>query len=152
MTSGPPTSYRASPRRRREAFKEKAPVYEIDLNGSEESFERTKSIKTMKRELDAGDATGSPPSRVRSLASMLHPLSSVFMKRVTSGVALGNVLLVVAYFAAIGFIAFYQAEPFTKPKRLGLIAVSQVPAVFAFASKGNLAGMLLGVGYEKVRS
>lgn len=150
LTTRPPISSRGSAQRRREAFKEKSAVYEIDLNGSEDSFERTKSIKTMRRELDVGDVMSAPPSRVRSLASMLHPLSSLLMKRVAPGAALGNILLVIAYFAVIGFIAFYQTEPFTKPKRLGLVAVSQIPAVFAFASKGNLAGMLLGMGYEKV--
>ena len=149
FTKGPPAPYRISPIVQRE-YKEKGTLYNVELADSEESFQRTKSTKTIMPHLDPTETARSLPSRIRSFASITHPISSFFMKSVVPGVALGNALLVIAYFAAIGFITFYQTEPFSRPKRLGVIAVSQIPAVFAFASKGNLAGMLLGMGYEKV--
>ncbi len=33
----------------------------------------------------------------------------------------------------------------------GLVAVAQLPFVFAFAQKNNIVGAILGYGYEKVR-
>lgn len=150
LTKGPPIPFRISPPLR--VQQEKGGLYDdVNLDASEESFGYIKSTKSFKVHADPTENTQSLPSRIRSFTSLVHPLSSFFCKPVVPGVALGSVLLVLAYFGAIGFITVYQSEPFTRPKRLGVIAVSQMPAVFTFASKGNLAGMLLGIGYEKVR-
>lgn len=150
LTRGPPAMYNISVRRAQREYKEKGPMYNVDLEGSEESFQ-SKPMGAMKPYAYPVEIAHSLPSRVRSFASVTHPISSFFMRSV-SGVAIGNILLVIAYFAAIGALSFYQREPFSRPGRSGLIAVSQIPAVYAFASKGNLAGMLLGMGYERVCS
>jgi len=62
-----------------------------------------------------------------------------------------QVVVVVIYLATLLYPALFQTNPFTDPVRYGWIGVSQLPFVFALASKNNVLGLLLGVGYEKLQ-
>ena len=82
--------------------------------------------------------------------SCRHPAASFMHHRVIGNYTVAQVLLMVGYSAAIFYVAFYTSNPFSNPKRIGWVIASQIPFVYAFATKNNIIGLLVGVGYEKV--
>ena len=56
------------------------------------------------------------------------------------------------YFGVLLFAALFRDSVFTNPVRDAWIAVSQLPFVYALAMKNSAFTVLLGLGYEKVRS
>lgn len=91
------------------------------------------------------------PGHIQSLSTLAYPVSTFFSKTVQPGTSIGQLLLQTIYTCAIVFVTFYKSNPITDPERIGFIAVSQIPVVFVFGAKNSLPGMLLGIGYEKVR-
>ena len=83
--------------------------------------------------------------------SLRHPAASFTHYRVFENYTIVQVLLMAGYTAAIFYVAFYASNPFSNPKRIGWVVASQIPFVYAFATKNNAIGLLVGVGYEKVR-
>ena len=83
--------------------------------------------------------------------SLRHPAASFMQYRVLEKYTIVQVLLIAGYTAAVFFAAFYQSNPISKPHRTGWVVASQIPFVYAFATKNNVIGLLVGVGYEKVR-
>lgn len=55
-----------------------------------------------------------------------------------------------SYTAAILYAAFYRANPFSSPKRSVFIIASQIPFLYALATKNDIIGLLVGVGYDGV--
>ncbi|KIK96605.1 hypothetical protein PAXRUDRAFT_72202, partial [Paxillus rubicundulus Ve08.2h10] len=90
------------------------------------------------------------PWHLPMLSSFIHPVHAFLSHRVYEAYSLAQVLVMVAYTAVIFYVGFYKSNPFTDPVRAGWVTVSQVPFLYAFATKNNLIGMLLGVGYEKL--
>jgi hypothetical protein len=86
------------------------------------------------------------PQRV----SPFSPVTSVLRYRVHENYSVGQVFLMLIYIGIIFYVSFYQSDPFTDPDRAGAIATSQVPLVYALATKNNVIGMMVGAGYEKV--
>ncbi|KAG0693019.1 hypothetical protein DFH29DRAFT_1007765 [Suillus ampliporus] len=69
------------------------------------------------------------PHRDPTLPSILHPVASVLRNCVHDN---------------------YSSNPFTDPERAGWVIASQIPFVYALATKNNIIGMMVGVGYEKL--
>ena len=83
--------------------------------------------------------------------SLRHPAASFLQYRILGKHTIIQVFLMAGYTAAVVFAAFYKSNPFFKPNRAGWVVASQLPFVYAFATKNNVIGLLVGVGYEKVR-
>ncbi|KAL0958841.1 hypothetical protein HGRIS_014159 [Hohenbuehelia grisea] len=90
------------------------------------------------------------PPHVGAYWANLRPLADVLRKRLSPGFSLGQGLLLVMYFAIILYSTLYKSSPFQDPARAGFVAMSQLPVVFALATKNNVAGTLVGLGYEKL--
>ncbi|KAH8113568.1 hypothetical protein DFH11DRAFT_1689366 [Phellopilus nigrolimitatus] len=92
-----------------------------------------------------------PPPHVPTLTSMLNPISSLLLYSVAPGKTIGKLSLMTLYLAAVVFVTFFMdGNPLANSKRLGMIAVSQVPVAIALGTKNNLVGMLVGMGYERL--
>ncbi|KAI9566156.1 ferric reductase like transmembrane component-domain-containing protein [Boletus coccyginus] len=76
--------------------------------------------------------------------------ASFIQYRVLGNYTVVQVLLMALYAAAVLYAAFYESNPFTSPYRAGWVTASQIPFVYAFATKNNVIGLLVGVGYEKL--
>ncbi|KAL4080085.1 ferric reductase like transmembrane component-domain-containing protein [Scleroderma yunnanense] len=83
-------------------------------------------------------------------SSVAHRVENVLTRRVHEGYTIKHVLLIVGYMAIVAYSGFYKSNPFSDPMRAGWVATSQIPFVYIFATKNNVIGMLLGVGYEKL--
>lgn len=90
------------------------------------------------------------PPHIVAVPRFLRPLAPLFRKRVDTGFSVAQVAIMTIYFATLMYAGLYKSSPFTDPVRTGWVAMTQVPFVVFFASKTNLLGMLLGVGYEKL--
>jgi ferric-chelate reductase len=98
-----------------------------------------------------GDVSSAFPHHIPTYSSILHPIASILRRRVMPGFSAGQALILGIYTSALVYVSLYMSNIFTDLKRSGLVAMSQIPFVFAFATKNNLWGMLVGLGYEKVR-
>ncbi|KAF9223191.1 hypothetical protein BS17DRAFT_782514 [Gyrodon lividus] len=94
-------------------------------------------------------ATGQP-WHLPMLSSFMYPIASFLSHRVHQGYSVAQVLLMTGYTAIIFYAGFYKSNPFTDPLRAGWVVTSQIPFVYAFATKNSLIGILAGVGYEKL--
>ncbi|KAG1733904.1 uncharacterized protein EDB91DRAFT_1147924 [Suillus paluster] len=90
------------------------------------------------------------PQRDPTVSSILRPVASVLHHRVHDNYSIGQVLLMLAYISIIFYVSFYKSDPFTDPQRAGVVITSQIPFVYALATKNNIIGMMVGVGYEKL--
>ncbi|KAG8948220.1 hypothetical protein FRC03_000793, partial [Tulasnella sp. 419] len=99
--------------------------------------------------LTAGPPTA--PLRIRSLSSMCHPITRLLRKRPTLlDFTWGQLMLYAVYAIMIIVAMFVFATPKVSVRRAGWIAISQLPFVLLLASKNNILGALLGVGYERL--
>ncbi|KAF7968056.1 hypothetical protein HWV62_32077 [Athelia sp. TMB] len=92
------------------------------------------------------------PTHVRAVASLpvLNKIASFFARRWSPGYSLGQFLITQVYNTVLTSILTYRSNVFTDPGRAGLVAMSQLPLIFVLAMKNNVAGWLVGVGYEKM--
>lgn len=98
------------------------------------------------------DATPKQPRHLPMYFEFRNSAASFIQYRVLGNYTVMQVLLMALYAAAILYAAFYESNPFTSPYRAGWVTASQIPFVYAFATKNNVIGLLVGVGYEKVRN
>jgi ferric-chelate reductase len=91
-----------------------------------------------------------PPRRMPSWSSRLHVVSAILGREVSKGYTIGQFSVFLGYFCIILYAGVYKGSPFRFWRREGIITMSQVPIVFALATKNNVFGMILAVGYEKV--
>ena len=84
------------------------------------------------------------------LSSLVHPVASLLHSRVHESYSLGQVLLMAGYSVVILYAGLYRSSPFVDFDRSGWVSVSQLPFIYVLATKNNVIGMLVGVGYEKV--
>ncbi|KAH0828641.1 ferric reductase like transmembrane component-domain-containing protein [Lanmaoa asiatica] len=82
--------------------------------------------------------------------SFRHSATSLMQYRVLENYTVVQVLLMAGYTAAVFFAVFYGSNPFTNTRHLGWVIGSQIPFVYAFTTKNNVVGLLVGVGYEKL--
>ncbi|KAL0570998.1 hypothetical protein V5O48_010966 [Marasmius crinis-equi] len=90
------------------------------------------------------------PPHVASTTRLLRPLLKVLHTRIAPGLSVSHACIMAIYLSVLVFPAFFKTNAFTDPVRFGWITVGQLPFVFLFATKNNLLGLLMGVGYEKL--
>ncbi|KAJ7578669.1 ferric reductase like transmembrane component-domain-containing protein [Mycena floridula] len=115
-------------------------------HGSDESHYKPRGL-----EKSSISVTSSYPAHVPVCPSFLQGLMSHFKMNVGPGYSFGQFFLLVAWFGILVYPSLYKSTgPFTQPKRYGFIGTAQLPFVFALASKNNIIGFFLGMGYEKL--
>ena len=125
-----------------------------DHNGSSvESHTLYDHIAAVRMNEKGGNATPSYPPHVGAGASLFAPLMGPLRVRVVPGFSVAQFVVLCGWFALLVYPTLYKSSgPFTDPVRAGWVGTAQLPFVFAFASKNNILGHFLGLGYEKVRS
>jgi ferric-chelate reductase len=91
-----------------------------------------------------------PSRRIPSWSSRFYIISTIFGREVATGYSIGRLIILLGYFCIILYAGIYKDNPFRYWIREGIIAASQVPIVYALATKNNVFGTFLAVGYEKV--
>lgn len=128
----------------------------IDLNDSSEGCTTTfKALPALPTQPLGITTNGSPSGgqklvHMPMLSSLVHPVTNILSRSVHEGYTVGQVLLMAGYAAMVFYCGFYKSNPFSDPLRAGWVVTSQIPFVYIFASKNNLVGALVGVGYEKL--
>jgi len=90
------------------------------------------------------------PPHVRAWSSRIPTFGNILRYRFETGFSLGQALVLLTYFAVLVYASFLKSNPFSDPLRTGFVAMSQIPIVYLLATKNNLLGILVGLGYEKV--
>ncbi|KAG6327686.1 hypothetical protein ID866_11403, partial [Astraeus odoratus] len=103
-----------------------------------------------KGRMDPLSSSREQPVHMPMLSSLVYPVTSILSRRVHESYTVANILLVTTYTAIIFYVGLYKSNPFTDPLRAGWVVASQIPFVYILATKNNVIGMLLGVGYEKL--
>ncbi|KAI6110392.1 ferric reductase like transmembrane component-domain-containing protein [Pisolithus croceorrhizus] len=93
---------------------------------------------------------GQQPVHIPMLSSPVLPVTGILSCPVHAEYTVGRLLLMAAYAAMVFYCGFYRSNPFSQPTRAGWVVASQIPFVYIFASKNNVLGTLVGVGYEKL--
>ncbi|EIW75935.1 hypothetical protein CONPUDRAFT_85160 [Coniophora puteana RWD-64-598 SS2] len=120
-------------------------------NRSVESFTEYNALPALPKNTIPLSASADGPRHIPMLSTLVHPVAAILAHRVHEGYSLGQVLIMVAWLAVLAYVSFYKAPSlFYSSERLGFVAVSQVPFVYVLATKNNVLGMLVGVGYEKL--
>jgi len=94
--------------------------------------------------------SNSYPLHVPACPAFARPLAWLLSIRLSPGFSLGQILILGFYMGILVYGGFHNSNPVTDPVRTGWIAVSQLPIVCALATKNNLIGLTVGLGYEKV--
>ena len=84
------------------------------------------------------------------LSSLMNPVAGLLHTRVHENYSLAQVLIMTGYSVVILVAGLYQSSPFVDFDRSGWVSTSQLPFIYILATKNNVIGMLVGVGYEKV--
>ncbi|TFK47381.1 hypothetical protein OE88DRAFT_1811188 [Heliocybe sulcata] len=92
----------------------------------------------------------SPPAHVPEWTTYAHGLSIILRYPIAPRLSLGQVLLMVGYFTLLLYAELYRASAFKHPIRAGFVAMSQIPLVYALATKNNAIGLVVGKSYEKL--
>jgi ferric-chelate reductase len=99
---------------------------------------------------EKGRASSAFPHHVPTISSIFHPIAFLLRRRIVPGFSIGQASILALYSGILHYLSLYKSNVFTDPERTGFVAMSQIPVVFAFATKNNLLGTLIGLGYEKV--
>jgi ferric-chelate reductase len=91
-----------------------------------------------------------PRRQSRSCAGYLDHIPAILNRSAMPGYTVGRLLVVLGYCLIVLIASLYKSSPFADYLRTGYVAVGQLPIVFALATKNNILGMLLALGYEKV--
>jgi len=95
-------------------------------------------------------ATTNYPPHVSAGHALFAPLMGPLGFRVVPGFSATQLIVLCGWFALLIYPTLYKSTgPFTDPVRAGWVGTAQLPFVFAFASKNNVLGHFLGLGYEK---
>jgi len=98
------------------------------------------------------DATFSLPPHCRSWSGINQKTSAILGFQPFDGYSLGQCLILICYSAIAIFASLYKSNPFREYVRTGFVSTAQIPIVFALATKNNVIGRFLSMGYEKVRA
>lgn len=90
------------------------------------------------------------PPHVCAWSSRVPTFANLLRYRLDEGFSLGQALVLVIYSAALVYAGFLKSNPFADPLRTGFVAMSQIPVVYLLATKNNILGIFLGLGYEKL--
>ncbi|KAI4524965.1 hypothetical protein K525DRAFT_220344 [Schizophyllum commune Loenen D] len=142
-------------RRRADHSIARRPTYSSEktaYGGSDDSHTIHAHAQYIQR-LDKHAAGGPPancPPHLAACPRFFRPLTAPFHWRFTAGYSFYQVATCMIWFAVMAYTAFYMSNPFSDPARTGAVAVAQMVWVFAFGTKANPIGLLLGIGYEKL--
>jgi ferric-chelate reductase len=104
------------------------------------------------RRQEARDIKFSFPPHCRSWSGIYQKPSAILGIQVSEGYSLGRCILLLSYTTVVLYTALYKCNPFQKYPRAGFVAAAQIPIVFALATKNNIIGRFLSMGYEKVKA
>lgn len=91
------------------------------------------------------------PAHLASCPRVFRGLARPLGWRVSSGFSLAQALVCLLWFLITLYATLYKSTgTFTDPTRAGWVGIAQLPFVFAFGTKNNVIGGLLGMGYEKL--
>ncbi|KAH7890412.1 hypothetical protein F5I97DRAFT_1799605 [Phlebopus sp. FC_14] len=90
------------------------------------------------------------PPHVRAWSAILPPVGGVLRYRLDAGFSIGQALVLTVYAVTLVYASFYKSNPFKDPLRTGFVAMAQIPVVYVAATKNNLLGMCVAMGYEKL--
>ncbi|KAI6000848.1 hypothetical protein EDD15DRAFT_2362320 [Pisolithus albus] len=134
-------------------FRSEPEKFKINTNTDDSSEGCSTTLKALPT-LPLRDTSSNPPFSGQQPVHM--PMLSSLVATgflscpVYEGYTVAHVLLMAGYAAMVFYCGFYKSNPFSDPPRVGWITVSQIPFVYILASKNNVVGMLVGVGYEKL--
>ncbi|KAG1893580.1 iron reductase [Suillus fuscotomentosus] len=79
-------------------------------------------------------------------------ISPTYWSPVKLGLNLGQIIVLLAYLAAVPVCIIKDVPLISNPNRAGFLALAQFPVVFLFATKNSILSLLLGPGngYEKL--
>jgi len=98
------------------------------------------------------DATFSLPPHCRSWSGINQKTSAILGFQLFDGYSLGQCIILLCYSAIAIFASLYKSNPFREYVRTGFVSTAQIPIVFALATKNNIIGRFLCMGYEKVKA
>ncbi|KAG1742968.1 hypothetical protein EDD22DRAFT_920424 [Suillus occidentalis] len=90
------------------------------------------------------------PPHICAWSSRIPTFANILRYRLDIGFSLGQALVLVIYTAVLVYAGFLKSNVFEDPLRTGFVAMSQIPVVFLLATKNNILGIFLAVGYEKL--
>lgn len=126
--------------------------FEKDVDGRSDDSHTLYTHTQFVRSEDGKAAYWSFPLHVPAVASILNLVATPLRRRISPGFSFGQALILAIYSAVMLYLTLWKSNIFTDMKRTGFVAVSQIPFVFAFGTKNNIMGGLVGLGYEKVRT
>ena len=97
------------------------------------------------------DVKFSLPPHCRSWSGIYQRSSAILGIQLFEDCSLGRCVILLCYSAIIIFASLYKSNPFLEYVRTGWVSTAQIPIVFALATKSNVIGRFLSMGYEKVR-
>ena len=97
------------------------------------------------------NTTFSLPPHCRSWSGINQKASTILGIQVIDGYSLGQCIILICYSAIAIFASFYKSNPFKDYVRTGFVSTAQIPILFALATKNNIIGRFLSLGYEKVK-
>lgn len=95
-------------------------------------------------------AVNGPPVYMPSWSTLFPWAYFVLSSKVRPGYSLGYCIILLAYTAVVMYVSLVDVDLFSSPSRLGWVAASQIPVIFILATKNNVLGTLIGMGYEKL--
>ncbi|KZT06668.1 uncharacterized protein LAESUDRAFT_653145 [Laetiporus sulphureus 93-53] len=90
------------------------------------------------------------PAYMPAWSSMFPTITSILSMKLRPGYPLGKMIIFLAYTVVLLYAALIDVDLFKSPARLGEVAASQFPVIYILATKNNVFGTLVGLGYEKL--
>ena len=97
-----------------------------------------------------GSVKLSLPPHCRSWSGIFQKSAAFLGIQMDEGLSLGCCIVLLCYLAVILFMLLYKSNPLTDFRRAGFVSTAQVPLVYVLATKNNVIGRFLSIGYEKV--
>lgn len=92
------------------------------------------------------------PPHIPAYPAFLRPVVEHLRRSFVPWYSNSQVLLMLAYLGILLYACFYRSDFLNNHRRLGIIAVSQLPFLYSFAGKNSIPGSFWGVGYQSVCS
>jgi ferric-chelate reductase len=124
--------------------------HKATFSGSDDSHTLNSHTHLIRRAADEKGRKLSLPPHMKSWTGRYHRISAFLDRECVPSYSIGRSVIVAGYFLVLLYASVYKSSPFSDPLRTGFVAMSQIPLVFALATKNNVLGMMLAVGYEKV--
>jgi len=92
------------------------------------------------------------PPHCRSWSGIFRKSSAFLGIQLDEDLSIGRCIILIFYTIVVLFASLYKSNPLKDYLRTGYVATAQIPIVFALATKNNIIGKFLSMGYEKVNS